>query len=53
MAAAKWGRFDYLKMLHTNGFPWHEEICSAAAGVTGSLDCLVYAHENGAALDKS
>ena len=53
IAAAKWGRLEYLQVLHNNGFPWHEETCSAAAGVTGSLKCLVYAHENGAVLDKS
>ncbi len=53
MAAAKWGRLDFLQKLHENGFPWHEETCSAAAGVPGGFDCLIYAHENGAVLDKS
>lgn len=53
MAAAKWGSLEILQMLHTNEFPWHEDTCSAAAGVTGSLDCLVYAHRNGAILDKA
>eukprot|EP01032_Pedospumella_encystans_P019355 gene19355-22005_t len=47
MAAAKWGRLGYLQMLHNNGFPWHEETCSAAAAAqSGSVACLEYLVRN-------
>lgn len=44
--------FFTLRYARANGCEWHPEVCAQAAA-NGHLNCLKYAHENGAPLPKN
>jgi hypothetical protein len=44
LAAARWGRFEILKVARENGCPWNEKVCSLAAS-NGDLEMLRWARE--------